>query len=138
MHAGCQHNWNSDSFSNYPKCPEEEPICNQESRLCQPKQGSILLNKIVITTKNCTGCKPENDGVKLHLTGNFMMLNPAECVTKPLHHPNERDFYTNSTTVFATSDKKWYAYSRDYSFGWNTCWKVIFSLDIRNIYEIYK
>ena len=125
--SGCEENWNSDQYSVYPKCPKAEPICNAESKLCQATPGSILLNKIVIKTVNCTGCKPHNDGVKLNLTGSSLMFDPAKCYVdqeKGLHHPDRKDFYTNSTTVFATTDPKWYVYSRDYSFGWNTCWKV--------------
>ena len=125
--SGCQENWNSDNYLVYPKCPKAEPICNQETMLCQETPGSILLNKIVISTKECTGCNPRNDGVNLKLTGSEHMWNPAVCYVDQqtgLHHPNVSDFYTNSTTIFATTDKKWYTYSRDYSFGWNNCWKV--------------
>ena len=107
--SGCQENWNSDNYLVYPKCPKAEPICNQESMLCQESPGSILLNKIVISTKECTGCNPKNDGVNLKLTGSEHMWNPAVCYVDQqtgLHHPNVSDFYANSTTIFATTDKQ--------------------------------
>ena len=138
--SGCQENWNSDNYLVYPKCPKAEPICNQETMLCQETPGSILLNKIVISTKECTGCDPGNDGVNLKLTGSEHMWTPAVCYVDQqtgLHHPNVSDFYTNSTTIFATTDKKWYTYSRDYSFGWNNCWKVgNFNTALINLYNL--
>ena len=121
------HKKNGFFFEGFPKCPKAEPVCNQETLLCQETPGSILLKKIVISTKECTGCNGDNDGVHLHLTGSEHMWNPAQCYVadKGLHHPNEADFYTNSTTIFETNNTRWYAYSRDASFGWGGCWKVM-------------
>ena len=125
--SGCEENWNSDSYSVYPKCPEEEPFCNKESRLCQATPGSILLNKIVIKTKDCKDCDPKDDGVSLTLTGTDLMMPEPQCSVnnnQGLHHPDVPDFYNNSITVFETTSPYWHANSRDASFGWGGCWKV--------------
>ena len=126
LFVGCKHNWNSDNYTKYPKCPKAEPICNQETMLCQETPGSILLTKIVFTTKNCTGCNPKNDAVHLHLTGSEHMWSPHQCWVDPngLHHPNETDFQAGYTTIFVTKDPRWHSYSRDASYGWGGCWKV--------------
>ena len=126
LFVGCKHNWNSDDYTTYPKCPKAEPICNQETMLCQETPGSILLTKIVFTTKNCTGCNPRNDAVHLKLTGSEHMWSPHQCWVDPngLHHPNETDFQAGYTTIFVTKDPRWHSYSRDASYGWGGCWKV--------------
>jgi len=105
---GCIH----DSSSNdIPRCSSEAPICNPDTHICQANSGSILLTKMVFTSRGCEGCDME--GVNMTLTGTFLQNPSPQCKTINLDNPTNPD-YTGTSTFLSTPSEQEY--------GWNNCW----------------
>ena len=97
----------------------DEPLCNNLTRICEAKSGSILLEKIVVKSKNCTDCTSE--GLDLWLTGSSFLLQPTKCSTHHLHHPGRVNYAGSGNTTLFIADQHAQNHVR---LGWNTCWKV--------------
>ena len=99
-----------------PQCPAIRPVCNEATHECEPAQsGSILLNRIVITSSGCTDCNTE--GADMTLTGRQPDI---QCQTVDLDHPGIPDYVSRGDF---DADKE-----GPHENGWGSCHKVSYSL----------
>ena len=99
-----------------PQCPAIRPVCNEATHECEPAQsGSILLNRIVITSSGCTDCTTE--GADMTLTGRQPDI---QCQTVDLDHPGIPDYVSRGDF---DADKE-----GPHENGWGSCHKVSYSL----------
>ena len=97
----------------------DEPLCNNLTKLCEAKSGSILLEKIVVRSKLCINCTSE--GLDLKLTGSTFLWKPTKCSTHHLHHDGRVNYAGSGNTTLFIADQDAENHVR---LGWNTCWKV--------------
>jgi len=94
-----------------PQCPAIRPVCNEATHECEPAQsGSILLNRIVITSSGCTDCTTE--GADMTLTGRQPDI---QCQTVDLDHPGIPDYVSRGDF---DADKE-----GPHENGWGSCHK---------------